>query len=374
MKGFVYLLEIAVASILIVVILSAFFAIRVKQNWNNADLVAVGNNIIDYLNNDDNFLKVLETDFTGIEKVKPANVGYGIRVLGSPKTNITVGCTELSCGYLQSILTPAYVNGRYIVFDVQNYHIENGIPDFDAIVLVNYTGYTAEKENIKNYLDNGGVVLGINATYSNDNADFNEIFGLQPSGSVSNPNKFVTYDPSLEDVEKYFMGIGFDVNSIWYLWGDAWNVIYRNSYINITRGTEVLSFLNTGEEFVINGNTFKVKSFDYNSGEAIIQAARTGFIFEDFSDLNDVEGNKILGPSGSAASMASNKNAIWISDFEPSDEYKSLLKAAIISRNDEWIAKGVYTTRETTTVSSFFSQCCDMTEVSELEITLWYVL
>ncbi|MFH0929583.1 MAG: hypothetical protein V1818_04530 [Candidatus Aenigmatarchaeota archaeon] len=374
MKGFVYLLEIAVTSILIVVILSTFFGIRVKQNWDTSDLIGVGNNIINYLDKDESFfLKVLEKNFTYIESTKPANIGYGVKVRGSPKTEIIVGCTQSPLyQYTESILTPAYVNNRFITFIMEDYDIRNDIPNhLDAIVLINFTNYTIEKDKILKYLDEGGVVIGINATNVNNNADFNEIFGLSSPGFPSGANTFVPYNPSKEDVEKYFMGIGFDVTDEWYIWEERWTVTYGSNYINVSKGGEERNFLNKGETFDLNGHTFKVNRI--GSGEANIQATRTGFIFEDFSDLNDVQGNKIVGP-GSAASMASNGKAIWISDFPWSDEYRTLVKSAIISRNDEWTARGVYTTRETTTVSSFFSLCCDMTEVSELELTLWYVV
>ena len=82
--------------------------------------------------------------------------------------------------------------------------------------------------------------------------------------------------------------------------------------------------------------------------------------------------NERLVGTGGIASMTANGSAIWISDFPAGQEYVSLVKSAIISRMDNWVAKGVYTTREVTTVSSFFSLCCDMPEISELEITLWY--
>ena len=73
MKGFIYLLEIAIASILMVVVLSTFFAVRVKQNWDSSDLIGVGNNMLNYIREDDSlFLEVLDANFTRLEKIKPS--------------------------------------------------------------------------------------------------------------------------------------------------------------------------------------------------------------------------------------------------------------------------------------------------------------
>ncbi len=102
------------------------------------------------------------------------------------------------------------------------------------------------------------------------------------------------------------------------------------------------------------------------------------FYFKDFT-VGDPKIGKgkvdiITFPPDDHAAMTSNNSAIWISDFPRSDEYKALVRAAVASRADIWTAKGVYTTKETTTVSSFFSLCCDMPEITELEMTLWYII
>jgi len=381
MKGFIYLLEIAVTAILMVVVLSAFFAIRVKQNWDEPDLVGFGNNIVNFLNQDDNFfIRILEEDFTYIEKSKPVNVGYGLKVKGSPKSKILVGCTQpLLCNYIKSILSDAYVNGRYIKFLLEEFDIRNSIPNYlDAIVLVNYTNYTMNKQRILDYLSSGGMVLGINGTYANNDDDFNEIFRINDTSASGSINSFIAYKPSKDDIEKYFLGIGFDVGSEWYIWEERWKVNYIGSRVNITKsdGSDY-NYVSEGEFFDMtgpNGNTYWFRVNKMGSGKANIQAIDIDFVFKDFSDSSDVRGVKIVGPTGLAASMTANGTAIWMSDFPRSDEYRSLAKAAIISRKDEWAPKDVYTTKEKTTVSSFFSLCCDMPEVSELEITLWYAV
>ena len=174
-----------------------FFAIRVKQSWESSDLVDAGNNMLNYIKqNKSSFIRILGGDFTEIEKIRLGNIGYGMTVKDSPKSNIIVGCTPYEqCLYLENLLTDAYLNGRKISFEVIEFNIDEGIPHFlDAVVLVNYTGYTIPeiKNSITNYLNNGGVVIGINGTYGN-NQDFKDIFGLNDIGDLSGDNYFVSY-------------------------------------------------------------------------------------------------------------------------------------------------------------------------------------
>jgi hypothetical protein len=384
MKGFIYLLEIAVASILMVVVLSTFFAIRVKQNWENSDLVDAGNNMLNYIRqNESSFVRILGEDFMEIEKTKLANIGYGITIKGSPRSTMKVGYTQAEkLSYIESILTDSYLNGRWIKFHTEEFEIDKSIPNFlDAIVLINFTGYSTPeiKNNIINYLNSGGVVIGINGTYG-DNTDFRDIFGLNPISSSGGDSYFVSYDPSKDDIEKYFMGIGFNLTANWYIWEDEWSVAYGPDYINITMGGTERNFLGEGDSFDlpypgIGSFWFRVKKIWSGASEANVQTLNTSFVFRDFGESLDFTGNQniVSQPSGQAV-MTSNGSAIWLSDFPFSSEYSTLVKAAILARNDEWVARGVYTTKETTTVSSFISLCCDMPETSEVEITLWYVV
>jgi len=391
MKGFIYLLEIAIAAILMVVVLSVFFAIRVKQSWGVSDLVATGNNMLNYVSqNKSFFINILSENLTDIEKVKPTNINYGLNVRGSPKSNITVGCVD-DCNYIDNLLTDVYVNGRWIGFDVELFDISGYIPDYDAIVLVNFTDYAGQKNKINEYLDKGGVVIGINATFNTNDPDFNEIFGLEPSGGLG-PKKyfFEPYNPLRDEIEKYFLGLGFDASTSWYVWEEEWNIDYIEPMINISK-PDKSDFRYVGEGDIFNlphpvyGDEiylFKVKKIWW-SERVDFQVLNTTFLFRDFSELNDVIGstgstviltNMPPAQAPDRSVMVANNTAIWISDFLWSDEYRTLVRAAIVSRNDEWTPKGVYTTKETTTVSSFFSLCCDMPETTELEITLWYIV
>jgi len=391
MKGFIYLLEISIALILMLTVLGTISTFKPKENWERADLITTGNDIIKSLNDQD-VLEILNKNFSKIESLIPPNVDFGIKIFGIPKYNITVGCIQPYCGYVNLIFTPTYLNNRWVNFSVQE---ATGDPEwimsyFDVITLVNYTAYS--DPNIKEYLKRGKTIIGINATYSNNNGDFNGIFGLNSTSSGGGIFNFTTYNPSEDETQKYFFAIGFDINTsnsteskkwgYWYIWGTPRMVnITSSNTVDVENKTSDEGFLRNipeGGFFNIKNATsnkfytFKVKKIIWDN-TVILQPMNVSFAFNDFSEANDVTGkfNIITSPNGQAE-MTSNNTAIWISDFPPSEEYKALIKAAALSRVKEWYAKSPDITKEYVSLSSFYSSCCDAPENIELTIYLWY--
>lgn len=205
MKGFVYLLEISVALILMIVVMGTLTSFKPKENWERPDLIGFGDNIVKVLNSDD-ILEILGRNLSKIQNKKPTNVDFGIKISGISKYNISVGCVQPQyLEYIKNLTKPLYFNGRWVNFSVEQFTIgASGIPPtYDAVIFVNYTDYTSQKNNITNYLNQGGIVIGINASYNN--ADFNYIFGLSQTGSGSGDFNFTTYEPSKDETQKYFM-------------------------------------------------------------------------------------------------------------------------------------------------------------------------
>lgn len=386
MKGFIYLIEIAIAAILMSVVLSVFFSIRLKQNWERADLITVGINIFNSAKNDKEFIvKILNENLSIIDLNKPENINYNLKITGSPKSKIYIGC-YVNCEYLKYLLSYDYgssvfLNNRWINFSIETFDINSEIPSYyDAIVLINYTGYSNNdiKNRINEYLKNGGVVIGINSTESTDQ-NFREIFNLTeiPPAASSFLN-FSFYEPLKDNIAKYFLGIGMDVyqDSSWYIWEERWYVQFGGNKINLTLATNPLinrTNLKEGDIFSLTGPDsknyfFKIKKLWPNRAD--IQILNKSFVFKDFSERN-VIGNKILG-NPSYAALTTNNSAIWISDFPKSDEYKLLLKSAILSKLDTWSPKAKQTTKEKVTLSYFETLCCDMPETVKLYLTLWY--
>jgi len=390
MKGFIYLLEISIALILMLVVLGTISSFQVKESWERADLVAVVDNIIKTLKNED-VLEILNGNLDKIKSLIPPNVDFGIKVYGIPKNNISVGCVQY-CNFVDDLLTDSYVNNHWINFTVEQFDIDslNYIPShYDAVVLVNYIEYTIRKSNITDYLNKGGVVIGINATFNNNDIDFNEIFGLNPTSPGSGNFHFTAYNPSEDEIEKYFLGLGFGIKTdnvidskkwgYWYIWEDSRMVNITPSVVNIENKTIDEGIIQNMPEdgfFNLKGPdnefyTFKVKKIFWDNN-VIIQPKNTSFIFKDFSEANDVAGKINIITSNGQTEMASNNTAVWISDFSQSDEYNALVKAAIASRVKEWYIKEPDLTKEHVAVSSFYTLCCDMPETTELTFYLWY--
>jgi hypothetical protein len=309
-----------------------------------------------------------------------------LKVLGSPKSKISIGC-YINCFYFEEMLKPEYnygsifLNGRWINFTFDNFDMNVEIPQYDVVVLINYTNYShpAIKSRINNYLLNGGVLIGINATFNNSDNGLNNTFNLTAVSGTSSPTvNFTFYDPSKDEIAKYFLGIGIEAYRYWYIWDQQWHIDYwgsnkinitnvSDSSINRTNLVEGSNFTLTGPDS--NKYFFKVKKLWYPD-RVDFQILNKTFVFNDFSEKN-VTGKNIVGYNNYAA-LTTNNSAIWLSNFPSSDEYKTLLKAAILSKVDTWTVRGVYTKREKTTLSSFVQLCCDMPETAELYLTLWY--
>jgi len=394
MKGFVYLLEISIALILMLVVMGTLSSFKTKENWERPDLISIGENMIRLLDEDD-FLNILNNDTSKIQSLKPPNVDFGIKISGASKTNISIGCAQPTqyCDYIRNLTRNVYFNNRWVNFSVDQFTIDSsGIPSkYDAVVFVNYTGYTNQRDNITNYLNQGGVVIGVNRSYSN--TDFYNIFGLSSVISGSGDFNFTDYNPSEDETEKYFIYLGFDINAnntkgskrqgYWRIWENSREVNITSNTVDVQN----LSVSETGlTNIPINGTfkikkaltdtnfyTFRVNKIDWNNNLTVFQPLDVPFTFKNFSEANSVNGTyNIIALSNDQAEMTSNNNAVWISDFPWSDEYMLLVRNAIASRVKEWYVKSPNITKEYVTVSSFYPLCCDMPETAEMTIYLWY--
>ena len=375
MKGFIHLLEIMVATLLISVVLAGLFSVRIKENWGGVDIISSGNNMIKLISqNETYFFGILNENLTLLSEIRPPNVKYGLDVIGSPKSLILVGCdSPKSCTFIKDVLTPTYVNGRWISFYIEYLNVSEPFPTvYDVIILVNRSDYDIQKQRINEYLDNGGTLIAINDSYNDP--DFNEIFNLTSSAGGGFLN-FTRYDPFNSKVLKYFLGLGFNANTSWFIWGDEWRIVYGSSYVNLTRVSDGQnrSYLNEDEEFSLTGPDasnyfFKVRKIW--SGRVDIQPQDMDFVFE-----NNCMGNNVLAnPGNNIATMTTNNSAVWISYFPRGDEYNALVKAAIAAHTDDWRFKSINPTKELFKISSFVSLCCDMPEVVELVLSLSYIL
>lgn len=400
MKGFIYLIEIAIAAVLLTLILeNLFVAQSVKLNWERSDLIGIGNNLFFVLKSSGDLQKIL-TDHNVLEdinKLKPPNIDYGLKISGTPSSNITVGCVQ-SCDHLTEFLTPAYVNNRWINFTVITFDINAGeIPDFDSVALIDYTGYSQNKDKINRYLAKGRTVLAIDGI-NYDNPDFLSIFNLSSLGFCKKEDwlNFTKYSPEENKIPKYFLGFGFDVKTpyewdfykkfgYWYVWEDKKEVNITQTYVEIEGATPNKVVEN--ETFIMTGfdgtpYNFKVKKIFW-PGRVDFQALDTTFKFKDFTQGCVKGGNKVIsGSSGDTSDMTTNRTAIWLAGWLPptpeSEEYRALIKSALATSTvsnsfNEWYLVDTSKARNSASVSSFVPLCCDMPETAEFTFILWYV-
>jgi len=404
MKGFAYLIEIVLSTVLIIVVFGTFFTVQnIRQSFERSDLIGISDSIFESINSGGNISKLLNNDFSEIDNSRPKNVGYGISISGTAKNNITVGCLQNQCSYISSVLTPAFLNKYQINFAIVPFDIDASplIPNFDVVVLVNYTNYTFNKVKLMEFSQRG-ILVGINATYSAD-PDFFQIFNLTTGSGSTELLKFRTYSPATDKLEKYFFGIGIDIplttktssqsNGTLTLWGDVWdvkvltsdtnNAIFqkRGSTISVTKTycTTYDYLCQSQSIFTATGPdglnySFKIKRISLDTVD--MNPMNFTFPFVDFSERNaiGVDNSPLRNSINTYAALTTNKNSIWISDFPPGDEYKSAVKAAITSRItlQNWYLKQVDTTQETVSNSYFFPLCCDITDVIQLNMIMWY--
>jgi len=240
--------------------------------------------------------------------------------------------------------------------------------------------------HIKNYLRNGGIVVAINDTNNNNDPNFNEIFNLTPSGGSAGTLKFLEFKPEKDRIAKYFLGFGFDVatpiqtvnnfrQGTWWIWETPKLVTANQTHVFIEGFSQPFVersiFTLSGPD---SSYRFRIKKILYPD-KVEINPLDTTFSFRNFIESNEkfVRGNNILTASQNFGALTTNNSAIWMSDFKRrSDEYRTLIKAAIASRKTEWTSKDSDLTKPTVKVSSFISLCCDMPEIVEYILVLWY--
>ncbi len=391
-KGFIQIVEVALAAFLIIMALPSLFSgINVKLDWERSDLISAGNNMFSALSASGNLTKVLNDTqqlIRDIEKIRPANMKYSLLVEGTPKQNILVGCVcnDAQAEYVKQLLTPVLVNSRWVNFSVNKTDIDN-LNQYDALLFVNYTEWTAQKQKIQNYIKSGKGIVAINGTYGT-NSDFNEIFGLSSGSGSGTALNFTKYAPSENKIIKYFLGFGFDVlattsienkkQGYWYIWEQQRQVNISADGIEI----EGVGKIKEGESFnlisPVDSKTYVFKLKRNFSDLVFIQPLNASFAFKNFVGDNEqkVIGNNVVWNSAGFAALTANgtaPSAVWISDFPRSDEYSALAKAAIASLAEKFYLVSPQNVKNEAQVSTFMSACCDMPETIKLTLTLWYI-
>lgn len=387
-KGFIYLVEVAIAGFLLLMALGTAFAIgTAKTDWSVHDLSSTGLNAIEMLEG-----KKINISTLGYGKLIgdaiPNNMDYSAYVYGLPES-MKIGCTECSSSdlaYAQSLLVgDALLNGRTIKFSVELSTLDN-IDNYDAILLIDHSDFD-NNDKIQKYIASGKRVVAIKKM---DAASFNTMkntFGLKINTvPMSTDFANINYNPEHDRIGQYFSGIGFEKqlttdhmiesgipphytlvvggkqdNIV--LWGSnlGLTVLYANPacvQIDCMSVTKCV-----GETFVLSGATcpaapdsqtheFKVKAIDAATYTVWLQPMEQSFVFSNFANDDDalarVMGrdsatDTILSSNGQYSMVINNHSAVWISDFPTSvngisSEYKTIVKSSLLYEN-QWRLK-----------------------------------
>ncbi|MBU3905017.1 MAG: hypothetical protein KJ906_02630 [Nanoarchaeota archaeon] len=395
MKGFLYLVEIAVAGILAAMILGSFFAAQtINTDWSRADLVGLGNNVFDVLGNDS--IKVLNESDTlnKIDNLMPSNVKYSIHFKNIPKEVINVGTNSLS-NVRPFLQDNSYVNNRWIKYEITEFDSTDSLNEFDILVLYDYN-YFGDDLNIIKTFSETKPVIGIENTVD-DLENFEEFYDITKINDDITPTNlnFTEYN----NIANYFLGIGFIVDTPDFpivtgqtgLRGGAWKIENTMKYITASSTqihySDIPDFAAVPNEDLrekITGTNFFLKYIEWSDlPRVFISIKDTDFDFQSnwvsstsVYQANSLD-NRIIGNS-EYSTMTKYENRIWIyrspsiATASLSSEYHTLVQAAIASSVTDWYDSEVKS-EEVAEVSRFIPLCCDISEIAEMAFSMWYV-
>ncbi|QQG39779.1 MAG: hypothetical protein HYS81_05460 [Candidatus Aenigmatarchaeota archaeon] len=437
-RGFIHVLEaVLVALILIATLPFLLFPIERETAWDVARLTVAGEDALATLNgiyygsDNESFAQdILEENVTTVDAtlqrvIGSQSMGYGVRIVGSLKNEVRVGCncTQDEANILEQSLTPANVNGRRIIFRVFPLEYERlGVLDFDVIVANGtaqadrlndfYVSSIGSREVVLNHLRKKHGIVEIADLSSTDlsKAVQKDIFGLASGSGGGGDIIFANAANTIKSnyaIGKYFYGVGFDMNFTGvsernftlrtyghpvrkHLNGGAWNAVD----IDLNRnGTYDHDEWNFGE-----GDAFDVSldGTDYNLTVDKIDAANNfvhfnlirgpgEYAFTDFVGSDPVavaphDGNNdrvVAGVSGNRNGLIIREyeggRPVWISEGS-GDDHRGLLKSAIIwAAGEDWNLLPRSVSARQVRVSYYVVQGEEFLEPYWIELTLWNV-
>ncbi|MFB6075671.1 MAG: hypothetical protein ABEK17_00865 [Candidatus Aenigmatarchaeota archaeon] len=421
-KGFIYLFEIVIVSIILIVSIPYLIPpFEGKTDWSKAKLTLTGKDTLEVLNEEGYLEDLMQKDRKEIiGHVKnvlgedKTSIGFNMRSGGAYKNQIRVACncTIEERAELQSILSPVYFNGRMINFTIFSFRYDdlndlamdvifikdNG--DLSTIRDGNYEDILKDKieegTGIVEFIDLPGPVINNNLETQK------EIFGInassQPTGTLQFRNRHNSSKMNYE-MSKIFYGVGIDVflgtdrSGLWELWGEKYPVrvndsdsdgIYEVDVSNDTIGGYEYTDLEIGEEFKINDTSFEVEMVRRN-GMIVMFDVTSGYEFHNFVTndeaypVDDEKSRVVLQTStGEKPGIIVNRTGdkgrtVWISKGR-GDDIRSLVKTGVIwaSERGWWnVLRSV--SGEKIQIRKFISQGDEVHEPYNVLMELWYL-
>lgn len=437
-KGFIHVLEaLLVALVLIVTLPFLLFPVERETTWDVAQLTVIGEDVlstmagIEYGNDNESFAQdILEENLTTVDNqmrriLGTTSVGYGIRISGSIKNEVRIGCncTRDQANILEQTLTPAFVNGRRIVFRIFPFDYERlRSLDFDVIFVNSseelsrlnafYNSSRDNKEVVLNHLRRGrGFVVFMDLSSGDLDQSFQgEVLGLAGgSGGGGNVNFANNNNVSRLNykIGKYFYGVGADLNftgttqknltmrSLGHLVRKnvstgTWSGIDIDLDRNGTYDAGELNFSEgRGFNLTLDGTAYNltINRIDNATDFVHFNVVRDPGEYN-FSDFVGGDPVAVAPHDGNAnrivTSVSGGRNALIVREFEggraawmssgTGDDVRGLLKSSVIwSAGEGWNILPRSISGRQIRVSSYVVQGEDFAEPYWLEMTLWFL-
>lgn len=396
MKGFMKMLEVILAAIIMLSSLSYFFSFQARDSeWQGVLLENSGKDVLASLDKLGSLRKFIETNnFTeegfGLEyyirKMVPRTVLYSVEFENIPKPDILIGCncTQEQINKLkreivvfQGFEGNATYKGRRINFTIFGENLSNLLTDInyknlDVILLFTYQDLSPFSKEIDDYLDRGNSIVVVTDIHQDSvNSYFNELFGIRYStGIPADEKSFMNYHDSRNisrQLSGYFDSTTARINTTQQVFGDDFErsgsiYIQGSPYPISTYFDGVSSRVNYTGNLYSEGDVFQISGWNVSVDRIDAVYAGDQWTYADISIIdrsyafiitakpgfNNVtaDENTVLatanGFSSLQANMHASKNgngrAVWIENYDTTNtDINQLLVSSIL-----WSTSGRY--------------------------------
>ncbi len=330
MKGFVRILEMILASVIILGSLTYFFTSYVKpSSWPKSEIQIEGYDVLKSLD-ETNELRtfIMKNNISGfydrLYGLLPSTVNFLIEVDGLPKPLIKIACncTQSEKDKLQKMLhttyslsQPVHFKGMKIRFQILNETSLDEIlkhdeqwNDIDVITFFRFQDLSSYERRIQKYLERGkGLILVSDIDSSDLNSFYSKIFNLSWSSSATAVVENYSFSDGQrfkERLEDYFVHLPVRIRTYnnnggqFYIQGIEYSI---NTYENSTGDYAVFNsdYYKKGDTFLVNG--YPILVADVNASpvlendtyvDLIIQDKNYTFILTNPSGLNKINVNE----------------------------------------------------------------------------------
>ncbi len=358
MKGFIKTIEVVIASIIVLIVMSQFFFNVEREPWGKIFLKTSLEDAIISLHKTGELEKyVTRNDYNSFHKKLEFMMGgpysFSIVVRDVPKPIIKVGCVcnDEELNILKSRLKPVEFeySGRPTEIRINKTEIYSNEPD--VFFYFNKTKFKEDKSLIKSKLTRGKGVILMSDLSESDMNDLSDIFGFSPKQTTKTNSNFSKAPETISfHISKIFTKVPFRVYT-------SGSTTEQFGYIQLReQDYEIKTFTNStcencleypvdsGKYYEI-GETFEIETDAENYTLLVDKVQANSSIGDTFSDLiilnrtytfktpaivgSDYFDGSILY-NGENSLVTTNKMATWTYNSANNSDNNQLLKSLIL--------------------------------------------